>query len=299
MMRNIMIKKRKRVPSAFEIVNAIFLSLAALLCVIPFLNTLSISFSSSVAVNTGRVFIWPVDFDLMAYKFVIQRQQFWTSALISVKRVVLGLVINTFILLISAYPLSKEKGQFKARTIFVWYFFITSIFSGGLIPLYIMVVETNLLNSIWALVLPGSVAVGNIILLLNFFRQLPRELDDAAFIDGAGHWRLLFQIYVPLSKAALATMILFEFVAHWNSWFDGMIYMTMQDKYPLQTFIRNVTIKVDLMTLSPEEQEIYLKMSDRTMRCAQVFLAALPIMVIYPFLQRFFVKGLVLGSVKG
>jgi putative aldouronate transport system permease protein len=173
------------------------------------------------------------------------------------------------------------------------------VFSGGLIPTYITVSKTGLMGTIWALIVPGAVPLFNVIVLLNFFRDLPDEIEEAAFLDGANHMTVLFRIYVPLSTAALATVTLFVILGHWNSWFDGFIYNNNPIKYPLQTYMQNVLINRDFSKLSLEEIQRYAKVADRTAKAAQVFIGAFPVLIAYPFLQRYFTKGLVLGSVKG
>jgi putative aldouronate transport system permease protein len=184
---------------------------------------------------------------------------------------------------------------------YVWIFFITTLFSGGLIPSFILVKELKLQDTIWALVLPGAMPVFNAILLLNFFRGIPKELEDAAAIDGAGHWTILWKIFVPISLPALATIILFSVVGHWNSWFDGLIYMNRIEHYPLLSYLQTMLIgQGSLMrSMSKSEIQLYLKISDRTVKAAQIFISAIPVLMVYPFLQRYFVKGLVIGSVKG
>jgi putative aldouronate transport system permease protein len=198
----------------------------------------------------------------------------------------------------TAYPLSKETSQFRLRTFYVWLFVFTILFSGGLIPWYLTVKSLGLINTIWALVLPGALAVFNVILLLNFYRSLPKELEESSRIDGAGHFATLWKIYVPLSLPALATTGLFTMVGHWNSWFDGMLLMNQPDKYPLQTFLQTIIINLDYRFLKTQDAELIIKLSDRTSKAAQIFVAAFPILIVYPFLQRFFIKGIVMGSVK-
>ena len=291
-------EKRHKV-GVFSVINVIFLLLVASICLFPFINIIAISFSTKSAAAAGEVFLWPKEFNIKSYQYVFRNMQFWQSVLISLKRVVLGIGVNMLLIVLTAYPLSKTKNEFRTRWMFVWFLFIPMIFNGGLIPTYMIVRETGLIDSIWALVLPNALPIFNAILMLNFFKTLPKELDDSAFIDGAGHWRILFQIYIPLTKAALATLTLFSFVEHWNSWFDGMIYMNKQELYPLQTYIRNITKIRDLSTMSQQEIMDYFYISDRTMQTAQIVISSVPVLMVYPFLQKYFVKGIVLGSVKG
>lgn len=282
----------------FKVGNAAFLLLLALLCLLPLVNVLAVSLSSSTAANAGMVRLWPVDWTLKSYEFVLANPQFLRALLISVERVAIGLAVNMLLTITLAYPLSKEPAAFKGRLFYVWFFVLTMLVSGGLIPWYIIIQKLHLLDSMAALILPGAVNVFNVVLLLNFYRGLPKELEEAAFVDGAGYWTILWRIYVPLSMPAIATLVLFTMVGHWNSWFDGLILMNTPDNYPLQSYLQTVVISHDLSLLTLGDAETLASVSDRTLKASQVFLAALPIICTYPFLQRFFIKGVVMGSVK-
>ncbi|MDF2814031.1 MAG: transporter permease [Paenibacillus sp.] len=282
----------------FQIWNHIFLISLSLICILPLVHVLAMSFSSSSAVTAGFVKFWPVDFTTKSYEFVFQKKAFLSSMIISGKRVLLGSFLGMLLTVISAYPLSKDVLSFRWRTVYVWYFVITMLMSSGLIPWYIAIKNIGLIDSIWALVLPGAVNVFNVVLLLNFFRNLPKELEEAAFIDGAGHWRSLWNIYVPLSAPSLATLTLFTVVWHWNAWFDGLILMNSPDHYPLQSYLRTVVIDMDSMFRSTQDLTDLAEISDRTSKAAQIFFGTLPILLVYPFLQRYFIKGITLGSVK-
>jgi putative aldouronate transport system permease protein len=277
----------------------VILIAAALSCIFPIIHILAVSFSSSGPASAGLVSVWPVDFSLESYRYISTRVEFWRAFLVTLERVALGLIINTALTLLCAYPLSRPARKFPERKYFVTYFLIAMIFSGGLIPTYITVAKTGLIGTIWALVIPGAVPLFNVIVLLNFFRDLPDEIEEAAFLDGANHWTTLWKIYVPLSTAALATVTLFVILAHWNSWFDGIIYNNSPQDYPLQSYMQTILINRDFSTLSIAEIANYSKVSDRTIKAAQVFVGAFPVLLTYPFLQRYFTKGLVLGSVKG
>lgn len=282
----------------FLFINYLLLGLIAFLCLLPLINVLAVSFSSSSAAAGGFVKLWPVDFTIASYKHALTKKEFIEGLFVSIQRVTLGYAINMVITILIAYPLSKETTTLRARNVYAWFFIITMLFHGGLIPSYMTMKALGLLDTIWALVLPGAVHVFNMILLLNFFRNLPKEIEEAAYIDGAGHWKVLWSMYIPLSKPALATITLFTVVMHWNSWFDGLIYMNSPSNYPLQSYLQTIIVNPDSSTLS--STELYMsEVSDRTFKAAQVFLAALPILVFYPFLQKYFMKGLVMGSVKG
>ncbi len=283
---------------SFNLFNYTFLCLLAVLCLLPLVHVLAVSFNANHAASAGIVKLWPVDFTTTSYSYVLGKQEFVRSLLVSVKRVILGTIVNMLMTVLLAYPLSKESATFKSRTVYVWILVITILFSGGLIPYYMVIKSVGLLDSIWALVLPGAVPVFNVILLLNFFRGLPKELEEAAFIDGAGYFRTLAKIILPLSTPSLATILLLTVVTHWNSWFDGLILMNSPEHYPLQSYLQTIIIQKDFSELTDLNAEALRDISDRTVKAAQIFMGALPILVVYPFLQKYFMKGIVLGSVK-
>jgi len=283
----------------FSAFNAVFLIALSLLCIAPLVHIAAVSLSSSSAVTAGWVKFWPVDFTLDSYRFVMTRGEIWSSMWVTLQRVALGGGLNLLLTILIAYPLSKESATFRSRTGYAWFFFFTMLFSGGLIPWYMVIRQLELLDSIWALVLPAGVPVFNVVLMLNFFRQLPKELEEAAFMDGAGHWTTLWKIYLPAALPALATVSLFAVVWHWNSWFDGLILMNRPEHYPLQSYLQTVIMQRDMTFIQHLSRAELAIVSDRTIKSAQILIATLPIVFVYPFLQRFFVKGIVLGSVKG
>ncbi|AZN41662.1 carbohydrate ABC transporter permease [Paenibacillus albus] len=283
----------------FMICNLVFLIALSLLCVLPILNVLAVSFSSAGAAAAGVVKFWPVDFNIKAYEVVMKEGKFFNALGISTERLILGTVINMILCVLTAYPLSKESSRFPLRTTYAWVFVFTILFSGGLIPWYLAVKQTHLLDTIWALLLPGAVNVFNIILMLNFFRGLPKELEESSLMDGAGHLTTLFRIYIPISLPSLATVTLFTMVGHWNSWFDGLMLMKNPAHYPLATYLQANEIDLNtLRQLNLTDPSTAHMVSNRTGRAAQIFMTALPILLVYPFLQKYFVTGLVLGSVK-
>jgi len=282
----------------FQLLNYAGLALLSILCLLPIIHVLAVSFSSQLAVTAGEVYFWPSGWNLKSYQYVIDKPEFFRSMKVTLQRVLLGTALNMTLTALCAYPLSKEVKSFRFRTFFAWYFVFTILFNGGLIPWYLTIKEVGLLDSIWALVLPGAVPAFNVILLLNFFRGLPKELEESAFLDGAGHWTILWKIFVPLSLPALATVTLLTVVGHWNSWFDGLILMNHPTGYPLSSYLQMVIIMPDLSKLSREDLGLLRIISADTTRAAQIFVGMLPILLVYPFLQRFFIKGIVLGSVK-
>ncbi|MDO4292811.1 MAG: carbohydrate ABC transporter permease [Eubacteriales bacterium] len=281
----------------FHFFNAALLIFLGLICFFPFWYEVCISFSSNRAVLAKEVSILPVEFTLEAYAYVLERLPFWKSLLVTVERVAIGLPISMLLMTLAAYPLSKDKSKFRFRSFYVWFFFITMLFNGGMIPSYLLIVQLGLLDSVWALILPGAFNVFNMLLLLSFFRNIPAGLEDAARVDGAGHLRTLLSIFLPISKPVLATVALFTLVGSWNSWFDGMIYMKT-DHYPLQTYLRTIVYSYDFGNMSLSDQMRLAQMSPKGIKAAQMTIGALPILLVYPLLQKYFVSGITLGSVK-
>lgn len=284
----------------FTVFNYTFLTLLAVTCLLPMVNQLAISFSSSSAVAAGKVGLFPVDFTLDSYKYMADKPEFWKSLAVSLERVLLAVPLSMFICVLAAFPLSRLDHEFPARKYYIWVFVVPMLIGGGLIPTYMVVRNTGLIDRIWALVLPYTVNVFNTILLMNFFRSLPKELEEAAYVDGATHWQVLLKIVLPVSKPVLATVTLFVIVNHWNSWFDGLIYLNSPERYPLQTYLQTQVVSANLMAQESlrDIRQIGL-ISDRTGKASQIFLAAVPVLMIYPFLQKYFTAGIVMGSVKG
>lgn len=278
-----------------------FLAVIALVSLYPLWFTVAVSFSDQAAANAGKVMAWPIGFNLASYQIILDDEKFFRAFFVSVKRVILGGAINFLLTVVMAYPLSRQSRQFPGRNLYMWYLVFCMLFSGGLIPLYITITTLGLQNTIWSLVLPGAVPIFNVILIMNFFRSLPKELDEAAEVDGAGPWYALIRLYIPLSLPAMATVTLFSIVGHWNSFFDGLIYMSKPANYPLQTYIQQLIINIspEMMSGMTSEQLIQaMKASNKTLNAAKLMVAMIPILLIYPFLQRYFVHGIVMGSVK-
>lgn len=294
-------KYKSRSRNIFMFFNVTVLTLLSLTCILPFLNLLAVSFSSSSAVASGKVTFFPVEFTTYSYEFALKGGKFFAALWVSVKRVILGVGINLLLMIITAYPLSKSREKLWGRNFYAVFFIITMLINGGLIPTYLMVVKMGLKNNIWSLILPGALPVYNMIILMNFMRGLPEEIEEAAMIDGAGVFRILVQIILPVLKPALATVGLFCIVNHWNDWFGGLIYMSKPVNYPLQTYLQTLLQSFEQMMqkAGTDYTKLLSMMNVRTGRAAQLFLAAIPIMMVYPFLQKYFTSGLVIGSVKG
>ncbi|RAP73867.1 carbohydrate ABC transporter permease [Paenibacillus montanisoli] len=286
-----------------RIVDAVIycmLAVVAFFSMAPILNTLAISFSGKVAAMSGQVYFWPVDLNVSAYKQVLGDRDFFRSFGVSVERVLLGGAINFIITVLMAYPLAKSAKLFPGRNIYMWFIVFCMLFSGGLIPWYMTIHSLGLLDKIWALVLPTAVPVFNVILLMNFFKGIPKELEEAANMDGAGPWKTLFMVFVPVSLPALAAVTLFSIVGHWNAFFDGMILMQHKENWPLQTYIQQLIVNLSsiMNTTDPEEVKRLSNISSQLLNAAKVMVSMVPIMLIYPFLQKYFVSGIVLGAVK-
>nr|WP_313640543.1 carbohydrate ABC transporter permease [Paenibacillus sp.] len=280
-----------------DVIIWVFVLAFALSCLIPLVNLVAISFSDNAAASANLVSIFPVNPTFSSYEKLLSDSQFWRSFMISVERVVLGLLVNMVLMILTAYPLSKSSRVFTGQKIYMNLVIFAMLFSGGLIPTFMVVKELNLLDSIWALILPGAVPIGNVILLMNAFRAVPKSLEEAANIDGASQWRILGTIYLPIVLPTLATVTLFTIVGHWNDYFGALVYINKTANYPLQTYIQQLSVDVQNIT-DPEKLMELAKVSNKTLNAAKIVVSTLPLLLIYPFMQKYFVSGIVVGSVK-
>jgi len=280
-----------------DVIICMVITILTLLCLLPLLNMLAISFSNKSAAAANIVGFLPVGFNTVAYQKLLEDSQFWRSFLISVERVVLGTLLNVVIIVLTAYPLSKAKENFKMKNIYMYIFIFCMLFSGGMIPIYLTVKNLNMLNSIWALILPGAVPIFNVILMMNFFKGIPKSLEESATIDGATPLQVLLKIYLPISLPALATVTLFCIVGHWNDFFSGILYMNSPEMYPLQTYIQQLNVEIQNIT-SVEQLKQLQFLSNKTLNAAKIIVSMIPLLCIYPFMQKYFITGLVMGSVK-
>jgi putative aldouronate transport system permease protein len=283
----------------FYYLNIIFLVALAVVCILPMVNILAVSFSAKQYAAAGRVRFLPIGFTTASYQIALGDTKFRNSFRISLFRTVVGTALNVVLTVLASYPLSKDSKYFPARGRYMMFVFITMIFGGGLVPGFLVVYYTGLYNTIWALIIPGAVSGWNIVLMLNFFRQLPKEIEEAAIIDGASHVTILWRIILPVSKASIATITLFCLVGHWNDWFGGMLYMRTSSNYPLATYLQSLLSIDAARYMTNTNKEIMALLNTKTLKAALVFINAFPIIAVYPFLQKYFAKGLVLGSVKG
>ncbi|RIX52444.1 carbohydrate ABC transporter permease [Paenibacillus nanensis] len=280
----------------FHIVNNAFMLFLAAICVLPLIHVVSISLSSSPAVASNSVTFWPIGLNFYSYEKALEDDQLIRSVWISVQRTALSLGLGLLVNCLAAYVLSKGGGRdgIAGYKGIVGFFIVAMLFNGGMIPTYLLVTKLGLYNSIWALVLPSVVNVFYLILIMNFFKALPKELEEAAFMDGANHWQVFYRLFLPLSLPVLATVGLFLVVMEWNEWLMGQIYMKA-DNVPLSTFLKSI-IAVPVIDASNAADAA--KMNNRSISSAQILIGALPILLMYPVLQRFFTKGIVIGAVK-
>lgn len=270
-------------------------------CLLPLLNILAISFSGSAAVSANRVGVLPVDFTLTAYNKILSDNQFWHSFMISVVRVVLALLLNLAVTVPMAYAMTKSKKEFRARNVYMNLLIFAMLFNGGMIPTYILVRNLGLLNTIWALVLPGALPIFNVILLMNFFLGIPKSLEEAALIDGANPFQVLIKIMIPCAKPCLATVSLFSIVGSWNDFFSGLIYMQKVENYPIMTYIQSLNVDIQELLKSGASSstlENVTELSNRNLNAAKIVVAVIPLLMIYPILQKYLITGMVMGSVK-
>ena len=292
-----MLKYKTLENRIFDFVVTLILIILGLLCFLPLLHVLALSLSSKNAAVAGRVSFWPVEFTLASYEYLLNDSRFFQAFWISVKRVILGGGLNLICTVLMAYPLSLEKDEFPSRYRYMWFTIFCMLFGASLVPWYFVIKGTGLLNSIWALVIPSAVPVYNVILLMNFFRNQPKAIKESAKIDGINQIQMMSLICVPLAKPAIATVTLFSIVGHWNNFFDGMLLINTPSKVPLQTYIQSLVINMSDTSKLSTEQLINM-MSQRTFNSAKIVIATVPILIIYPFMQKYFVTGITLGSVK-
>jgi len=293
-----MIQSRTLSAKATDIGIMLLLIVIGLSCLAPILHTLAVSLSSAGSAAAGFVTFWPREATFGAYRTIMEDEKFFLAFLVSLKRVAIGTALGFVLTVMTAFPLSREKREFRIRNVYMWFFVFTMMFNGGLIPWYMTIRDLNLIDSIWALVLPGAVSVFNIILVMNYYKSIPKELDESASMDGAGAWYMLLRIYLPLSIPVLATVTLFMVIGHWNSFFDGLILMNRTENYPLQTYVQQLVVQIDPNKLTSDQLDLIQKVSNRTLSAAKIFVTMIPILVLYPFLQKYFITGIMLGSVK-
>ena len=280
----------------FQTVNTVILLGVIVVTLYPIVNIVARSFSSDAYIRSGKVNLWPRGFNLTTYKAVMTNSMFWTDYRNTVVYTVVATVVAMFLTTCYAYVLSKK--DLRGRGVLVGVAVFTMFFSGGLIPNYVLVTTLGLKNSVWAIALPNAISVFNLLVMKAFFEGLPAELEEAAAIDGLNTYGILWRVVLPLSKAVLATMVLFYAVSFWNSWFAAFLYMDHSDLMPVTVYLRN------LIAGATNGTSVGFTEADATavganIQAVTIVLTTLPILVVYPFVQRYFVSGVTLGAVKG
>ena len=291
--------KASRGEKIFYVINYIFLTLIAIGCVYPFIYILATSLSSSRAVNSGEVFLLPVDINFEAYRQLFRDGQIAISMKNTILITVVGTVLCMFSTTLCAYSLSKKRLRF--RGVFMGVIVFTMMFSGGMIPGFLLIRNLHLMNTYWALWLSGLQSTYNMIVLRTFFQGIPDSLEEAAQIDGASDPYILVRIVLPLSGAALATITLFYAVGWWNIYFNAMLYISSSLKYPLMVKLKAMLDTARMITVQGGGGGVMeaLMVAAESFKAATILVSVLPIMLVYPFLQKYFVKGVMIGSVKG
>lgn len=282
---------------AFSIFNVLITAILLVFCLFPFIYMLALSLSSTRAVLAGQVFLFPVDINISTYKTIFNYPNFFIAYRNTFFYTITGTLISLFMIIIFAYPLSKSF--LKGRNIVMKFVIFSMFFSGGLIPNFLVVSWLNLTDTVFAILLPFAISQFNLIILMNFLKTLPESIEEAAIIDGMSYFGILFKIIVPLSKPAIATIALYTAVFFWNDWFYGMIYLSSSSRYPVMLFLRNIVTGSSIRGAASgsgaaDKNTIYI-----TLKSGAIILTTVPIIILYPFLQRYFITGLTVGSVKG
>lgn len=297
-------KKSKPIKAAmgeriFYTLNYIFFTLLGITTLFPFLNLIAKSLSSEASVISGIVTVFPVDFQIGTYKFVLGNKQFLNSFRITIFITAIGTILCLLMTVITAYPLSKTR--LRGRRFIMIIFVFTMLFSGGLIPSYLLMQKIGLINKLGSLIFPGMLSVYNMLIIKNYFEGLPDSLEESAKLDGASNTTIMLKIFLPLSKPVLATIALFYAVGFWNSYFSAMIYVTRPELKPLQLYLKELLASTDdvMREAGNFDMNSDLNKTPEALQAASIITATVPILCVYPFLQKYFVKGVLIGSVKG
>jgi putative aldouronate transport system permease protein len=280
----------------FQAVNAVVLTLVVVLTLFPFANIVSRSFSGEPNIRSGAGSVWPRGVNKTTYAHVMSDSMFWTNYRNTVVYTVVATAISMVLTTCYAYVLSKKR--LRGRGLLVGIAVFTMFFNGGLIPNYVLISALGFRNTLWAIVLPNAINVFNMLVMKAFFESMPSELEEAAGVDGLGTYGILWRIVLPLSKAVLATMVLFYAVSFWNSWFSGFLYMDRAELFPVTVYLRNLIAGATSGTDNTAASDTALQIA-ASIPAVTIVLTMLPIMLVYPFIQRYFVSGVMLGAVKG
>lgn len=288
---------RSRGEKAFAVVNVIVLCLAVAVTLFPLLNILAQSFSSEKYIDLGTVTIWPEGWNIATYKVIVSDPTFWINYRNTIVYTVVPTVVSMFLSTMFAYALSRKN--LPGRKFFMGMAIIAMLYSGGIIPNYILVNKLHLTNTLWAIALPNAINVFNVLVMKSFFEGLPHELEEAAEIDGLNTYGTLWRVVLPLSKASIATITLFYAVFYWNDWFTAFLYMDTSNLYPVSVYLRNMIAGATGAQDAGASADANLTNINANIQAVTMVLTILPIVFVYPFVQRYFVRGVMLGSVKG
>jgi len=293
--------KTSKVDKIYYFFSNAFLLLFFLIILLPLINVVASSFSDSVAVNQGKVLFWPVEPTLEGYKAVFEYPGIWRAYGNTFFYTIAGTAINLAMTLIAAYPLARKGLPFKG--IVVALFMFTMLFSGGTIPNYLLIKQLGMLDTIWAMLVPGAISVYNLIIARTFIQNIPDDIEEAAKIDGCSDFRYFFEMVLPLSKTVIAVLALYYAVGHWNDYFTAFLYLLDNDKMPLQITLRAILIKntfseASMLTID-EETMLNNQARQDLLKYSLIIVSSVPILVLYPFIKKFFMKGVMLGAVKG
>ncbi|MFP4976847.1 carbohydrate ABC transporter permease [Paenibacillus sp. CN-4] len=282
----------------FDIVNVLIMLILIVLTLYPMLYILFSSLSEgNRLISFNGVLLWPQGFSLEGYKAVLSNSTIMQGFKNTLFILTIGLAINMTLTALGAYFLSREGVLLQKPIMFFIVF--TMFFSGGLVPFFLIVKSYGLLNSLWSLILPTAVSTFNLIIMRTYFLSIPKELEESAFLDGAGHFTILFRIFIPLSMPVVAVLILYYGVGHWNSWFNAMIFLRDQDLFPIQLVVRNIILENDNANMIGTTTLIQSRDVAETLKYAAIIVTTAPILLLYPFLQKYFVKGVMVGALKG
>lgn len=281
----------------FKLFTIVIVALIALACLIPFLHIVALSFSNKTPVIKGEIFLLPKQIDLSAYEAVFHNEGLMDSMWFTLVLTVVSTLFSLAMTVLCAYPLSRPGLKFKSPILI--FILFTMYFSGGMIPGYLNLKSLGLLNSFWVLVLPGVLSTYNMVLMKSFFQSMPRELEESAYVDGANDWVVLIRIVLPLSKAMLATIALFYAVGRWNGFQDAILYINDSDLYTIQVRLRQLIQASQVSTMMEDIPEMKGNLVAETVKAACMVFSMIPVMIVYPWLQKYFVKGVMIGSVKG
>lgn len=287
--------KESRGVKAFRIFNLVFLLAVVFLTLYPFLNIIAQSFSSEGFINAGQVNLFPRGFNVETYKLILADGTFWNNYGNTVLYTVVATAISMVLTTSFAYAIAKK--DLKGRSLFIGIAVFTMFFNGGLIPNYVLISSLGMRDSIWAVVLPNAISVFNLLIMKSFFENMPRELEEAAAIDGLTQYGVLFRVVLPLSKAIVATMVLFYAVANWNSWFQAFLYLDKPELFPVTIYLRNMIAGVTTAGSAGGTVENVGQIA-ANIQSVTIVLTVIPILCVYPFVQKYFFSGVMLGSVK-